>query len=150
MKQDCCCPITQDVMKDPVIAADGHTYERTAIEHWFQEHQTSPMTNTTLPNKKLIPNWAVRKIIHGFTTRMKKEPSTPKVITKKNKRTWCREKYGSKWWDVDVAVKKGRLKEALVALGGTVKRPPRKKKMRPVVDEGYLNEVATRVPGIYM
>ena len=25
------CPITQDVMIDPVVASDGHSYERTAI-----------------------------------------------------------------------------------------------------------------------
>ena len=28
------CPITQDIMTDPVMTADGHTYEREAIEHW--------------------------------------------------------------------------------------------------------------------
>ena len=29
------CPITQDIMTDPVITSDGHTYEREAIEHWY-------------------------------------------------------------------------------------------------------------------
>ena len=30
------CPITRDVMKDPVmVVASGHTYERSAIEKWF-------------------------------------------------------------------------------------------------------------------
>uniref|UniRef100_A0A1I8FTJ6 U-box domain-containing protein n=1 Tax=Macrostomum lignano TaxID=282301 RepID=A0A1I8FTJ6_9PLAT len=29
------CPVTREVMLDPVIAADGHTYERSAIETWF-------------------------------------------------------------------------------------------------------------------
>lgn len=28
------CPITRQVMKDPVLTPDGHTYERTAIEEW--------------------------------------------------------------------------------------------------------------------
>ena len=28
------CPITQEVMTDPVLTSDGHTYERDAIEHW--------------------------------------------------------------------------------------------------------------------
>ena len=36
------CPITQDLMNDPVIAADSHTYERTAIERWLQTNITSP------------------------------------------------------------------------------------------------------------
>ena len=29
------CPITGDIMKDPVIGSDGHTYERSAIEQWL-------------------------------------------------------------------------------------------------------------------
>lgn len=26
------CPITHELMSDPVVAADGHTYERAAIQ----------------------------------------------------------------------------------------------------------------------
>jgi hypothetical protein len=37
-------------MKDPVLAADGYTYERTAIETWLSSHDTSPVTNAMLPN----------------------------------------------------------------------------------------------------
>lgn len=41
------CPITHKLPVDPVIANDGHVYERTAIEQWFksQPHIRSPMTN---------------------------------------------------------------------------------------------------------
>jgi hypothetical protein len=40
------CPITMEVMRDPVIAADGHTYEREAIENWLRRgHRTSPQIN---------------------------------------------------------------------------------------------------------
>ena len=28
------CPITQDIMTDPVLTVDGHSYERAAIEEW--------------------------------------------------------------------------------------------------------------------
>ena len=34
------CPITEAPFQDPVVAADGHTYERYAIEHWFRSGQT--------------------------------------------------------------------------------------------------------------
>ena len=38
------CPITVQIMFDPVIAEDGCTYEREAIEKWFNNgHDTSPM-----------------------------------------------------------------------------------------------------------
>ena len=33
---DMICPISFEVMKDPVMAQDGHTYERVCIEEWFQ------------------------------------------------------------------------------------------------------------------
>jgi len=29
------CPITQEVLQDPVVAEDGHTYERSALMKWF-------------------------------------------------------------------------------------------------------------------
>jgi hypothetical protein len=32
---DFLCPITRKLMEDPVIAADGHTYSRSAIEEWI-------------------------------------------------------------------------------------------------------------------
>lgn len=57
------CPITQDVMEDPVFAADGYTYERMAIASWMQGHNTSPMTNLTLEHKYLTPNLALRSAI---------------------------------------------------------------------------------------
>jgi hypothetical protein len=30
------CPITLEVMTDPVCTTDGHVYERSAIEGWFR------------------------------------------------------------------------------------------------------------------
>ena len=40
------CPITLEIMSDPVVAADGRTYERSAIEDWLSTgKQTSPLTN---------------------------------------------------------------------------------------------------------
>ena len=39
------CPITHEIMLDPVVAADAHTYERKAIETWLQQKKTSPMVS---------------------------------------------------------------------------------------------------------
>ena len=38
------CPITGDLMKDPVIGIDGYTYEKEAIYEWLAKDQVSPMT----------------------------------------------------------------------------------------------------------
>jgi hypothetical protein len=56
------CPILQDMMEDPVVAMDGHTYERAAIETWFQTSDRSPMTNLAIP-PVLVPNIAIRQQI---------------------------------------------------------------------------------------
>jgi hypothetical protein len=60
------CPITQDIMLDPVVAIDGHSYDRESIEQWFQSHSTSPKTNEILPSTLLIPNRALRSRITEF------------------------------------------------------------------------------------
>uniref|UniRef100_A0A7S4UT27 U-box domain-containing protein n=1 Tax=Ditylum brightwellii TaxID=49249 RepID=A0A7S4UT27_9STRA len=52
-----CCPITGQPMKDPVVAADGHTYERHAIRRWLQTSDMSPLTGQTLSHKELVPNY---------------------------------------------------------------------------------------------
>lgn len=54
-------------MADPVIALDGHTYEKSAIEDWIFRKQTSPMTNAPLQSRLLIPNHAMRSAIAVFS-----------------------------------------------------------------------------------
>ena len=44
-------------MRDPVLAIDGHTYERKAIESWLKKHGTSPMTDEVLDTKDLRQNF---------------------------------------------------------------------------------------------
>jgi hypothetical protein len=59
----CICPITQDVMEDPVVCADGHSYERAAITQWLLARDTSPCTNALLLHKNVVPNHALRNLI---------------------------------------------------------------------------------------
>lgn len=62
------CPITREVMEDPVIAADGHTYEREAIELWFRNNRNprSPKTNQILSSTQLFPNYALKNAIEAM------------------------------------------------------------------------------------
>ena len=58
------CPITQEVMVDPVMTVDGETYERAAIERVFEdtakgEDPISPATELELESRLLIPNVAL-------------------------------------------------------------------------------------------
>ena len=58
------CSISFELMRDPVSTADGHTYEREAIEQWFAAgHDTSPSTGASLPHTQLAPNIALRQAI---------------------------------------------------------------------------------------
>ena len=62
------CPITYAVMRDPVMCADGHSYEREAITEWLLTHDTNPATNAQLPNKTLTPNYALRNAIEEWSS----------------------------------------------------------------------------------
>mmetsp|Transcript_5915 Transcript_5915/g.11178 ORF Transcript_5915/g.11178 Transcript_5915/m.11178 type:complete len:320 (+) Transcript_5915:343-1302(+) len=52
-----CCPITGQPMRRPVVAADGNTYERSAIQRWLRSSDMSPLTGLKLKHKDLIPNY---------------------------------------------------------------------------------------------
>ena len=66
LPDDYYCSITCEVMSDPVIAADGYSYERVAIEQWLATGAgTSPKTNELLENEKLLPNKALKALIVG-------------------------------------------------------------------------------------
>ncbi|KAI3693382.1 hypothetical protein L6452_33217 [Arctium lappa] len=61
------CPIFQEMMQDPVVAADGYTYEAEALRGWLDSgHNTSPMTNLELANSNLVPNHALRSAIQEW------------------------------------------------------------------------------------
>ena len=50
-------------MEDPVVCADGHSYERAAITQWLLARDTSPCTNAPLLHKNVVPNHALRNLI---------------------------------------------------------------------------------------
>ncbi|CAI7770101.1 unnamed protein product, partial [Closterium sp. NIES-54] len=52
-------------MQDPVIAADGFTYERRHMEAWLASSLLSPSTGQPLPHPGLTPNHLLRSIILG-------------------------------------------------------------------------------------
>ena len=59
------CPLTLEVMKNPVVTVDGHSFEESAIKLWLQKHDTSPMTNKVLESKILIPNISLKAAIEA-------------------------------------------------------------------------------------
>lgn len=60
------CPITQEIIKDPVSSKYGHLYEKKAIEDWIEKNHKCPMTNNPLEQKDLYANFAVKSAIEQF------------------------------------------------------------------------------------
>ncbi|XP_076952229.1 U-box domain-containing protein 16-like [Bidens hawaiensis] len=58
------CPITLDLMRDPVVVSTGQTYDRASINLWIESgHTTCPKTGQTLDHTETIPNCALRNLI---------------------------------------------------------------------------------------
>ena len=53
-------------MIDPVMADDGNTYERVAIECWLEKHDISPVTNEKFTDKTLMANKAIKSLIASY------------------------------------------------------------------------------------
>lgn len=61
---ECYCPITLEVLVDPVVLEDGFTYERDALVDWLRMNNTSPMTGNVLKHSGVFfPNHALRQWI---------------------------------------------------------------------------------------
>ncbi|KAJ6804732.1 putative U-box domain-containing protein 16 [Iris pallida] len=58
------CPISLELMKDPVVVASGQTYDRESISHWIASgHATCPKTGQALAHQNLVPNKALKNLI---------------------------------------------------------------------------------------
>ncbi|WOG86572.1 hypothetical protein DCAR_0205787 [Daucus carota subsp. sativus] len=101
--KDFACPITLDLMLDPVIISTGQTYDRSSITRWMEEgHCTCPKTGQVLIHTQLVPNRALRNLImqwcnaHGIiynspegldSSEMFAAPSASKAAIEANKAT---------------------------------------------------------------
>lgn len=82
LRDEFVCPITRELIVDPVIAADGHTYDRPAIEEWLYGSRfgnnargfsnrnavrnTSPKTGQPLEHLHLIPNHNLKRLLRDM------------------------------------------------------------------------------------
>ena len=67
------CPVTREMMAEPVLAADGHSYDRYAIAYWLSAHSTSPVTNGQLIHNNLTPNHTLAALIDHHRSRLGQE-----------------------------------------------------------------------------
>ena len=67
VKGELTCPITYEIMRDPVIDPEGNSYEKLAILAHLKKSQSSPVTRSPLTEEQLISNRALKQIIDAFT-----------------------------------------------------------------------------------
>lgn len=62
------CPISLDLMKDPVMLSTGITYDRDSIEAWFDAgNRTCPLTKRVMvAGSEPVPNHAIRQMIQDW------------------------------------------------------------------------------------
>ena len=60
------CPITGDLMIDPVSDPMGHSYEKASIITWLETSNTSPITRMPLEERQLTENIALKRSISSI------------------------------------------------------------------------------------
>ena len=67
------CPISGDLMNDPVIGTDGHSYERSEIMKWLSNNKTSPMTREALHENDLTDNLTLKRSIDSIRDKLNQD-----------------------------------------------------------------------------
>ncbi|CAM6105844.1 unnamed protein product [Calypogeia fissa] len=97
------CPISLDLMRDPVTLSTGMTYDRCSIEKWLDEgNLTCPATMQVLENTQLTPNHTLRRLIQEWcvlnrskgveripTPKLPAQPEEVKAMLQEVKSTSC-------------------------------------------------------------
>jgi len=69
------CPILLEVMKNPVVADDGHSYEKNAISRHLATSNISPATGAPLRSKVLFDNHTLKTMIREWKPGIQDKPS---------------------------------------------------------------------------
>jgi hypothetical protein len=65
--EDFRCPISLELMTEPVTVSTGQTYDRVSIQKWLKSGNTTcPKTGENLKNTELVPNTTLKKLIQQF------------------------------------------------------------------------------------
>lgn len=78
------CPITLEPFEEPVLAIDGHTYEKKAIKKWLKQGKTSPLTNEPLTNK-FFYNWTFKKAMEEYREKIRPHMKQEKKLLDETK-----------------------------------------------------------------
>ncbi|GMI98627.1 ARABIDOPSIS THALIANA PLANT U-BOX 9, plant U-box 9 [Hibiscus trionum] len=72
------CPLSKELMRDPVVLASGQTYDRAFIQKWLNAgNRTCPRTEQVLSHTVLTPNHLLREMISRWRNRRGVEFPSP-------------------------------------------------------------------------
>jgi len=76
------CPISGEIMRNPVINSVGQTYDRTRIQQWLSRgNRTDPNTRQQITTT-LIPNFSIKSLINSYIPQL----GGKRKYTKKNRK----------------------------------------------------------------
>lgn len=108
---DYLCPITHEIMEDPVITWDGHSYERRSITEWYgRGKRNSPLTGVFSDDISLIPNQRLKTIIQDFVKALPKLQRENQIQVDLEKAIQLREEFINE--GLKKQIKKLNLKES--------------------------------------
>jgi len=73
------CPITQDILEDPVQATDGNTYSRKELQQWMTRSQTSPLTREAMHFHDIKDNRIISQVLALYNEESGKKPAAQTV-----------------------------------------------------------------------
>lgn len=74
------CPISMELMKDPVITEQEQIYDRTSISEWFKKNDTDPLTGMKLKHKNLTAVRFLKNEIEEYTSKKNKNNTVSSAI----------------------------------------------------------------------
>lgn len=60
------CPISMEIMTQPVVTPSGGSFQRSALLDWIRQHHTDPVSGAPLRSDQVFPNLAMRDMIHAW------------------------------------------------------------------------------------
>jgi hypothetical protein len=73
------CPISHDLMVDPIVDPEANTYDRASIEQWLVRNPTSPITRSRMTKDDLTPNRALADSIVTFKPMLEIKPNADSI-----------------------------------------------------------------------
>lgn len=74
------CPLTLQLMTDPVVTPSGMTFNRESIQAWVEHHHTDPATGAALHSGQLYPNLTLRDLIQKWLVTPERDDWTTKSL----------------------------------------------------------------------